>query len=470
MYDTMVIDFPAELTNGEKISLTPYQSSQKTKEIKQRKCTIDVGSMQEPDSLRAGTTYMIHKSEVGLWKKTEGKSPEDVIQTLSQLIPADLAFTFDIEESTAKGVGGYFHRAWLLSKEGKSDHDPIFIPWFEDENNFIELKEDTELFIKSMNDYDWMLWGLGVSLEGINWYKTKLKGMNGDEWRMKNENPSTDLEAFETTGARAFPPSFVHAMRKSCMVPSFKGDIFANAYKGETALESIEFKETTEGNAWIWSMVDKAVNVSNRYIVIVDIGGRSDGSDYSTINVLDRYNLMEGEAPERVFTWRGHLDPDLVVWKAVQIAKLYNNALLVIEENSLDKDENTDGNHFLTILDEIKDYYNNLYCRTPIEKIKEGIPARYGFHTNHQSRTMVVDNFYAKLRDGQYIERDSRCADECDTFERKPSGKLEHKEGCHDDILIPTAIGLWVSDRMPLPKLIEVSTKRVKKTVGVSTF
>lgn len=450
MLDRVIKNYPKEV---KELTTSPFERSAKAIIINELKCIVDIGSMQNPDSLRSGTTYMIHKTEVGFWKKTDNKEPKDIIQSLSQLIPTNLPFTFDIEESTAKGVGGYFHDAWLKAKNGESDHHPVFISWMEDENNTIDI-EDHVAFIKTMNEYDWFLWEIGATLEGINWYKFKLKSIGGDHWRMKNENPSTDNEAFESTGARAFPPQFVLNMRKTCMSPVYVGDLFANSAKGENALKNIEFRATSGGNAFVWSTPDKTIKVSSRYITIVDIGGRSEKADFSTINVLDCYEMIEAGCPERVFTWRGHLDQDLIAWKSVQVADWYNHSLLVVEQNSLRKEEQ-EGDHFLTILDEIKDHYDNLYCRTPLDKIKEGIPARYGFHTDHQSRELVIDNFYAALRDGIYIERDSRCADECDTFERKENGKLEHKEGCHDDILIPTAIGLWIAtNKMSAPKLI----------------
>ena len=107
----------------------------------------------------------------------------------------------------------------------------------------------------------------------------------------------------------------------------------------------------------------------------VDIGGRSDGADWSVISVIDRYFLMEGGVEECIGTWRGHLDQDLVIWKAVQIAKFFNSALLVPESNSLDM-KGDEGDHSLTILDVWKKrlncpFENGGRCPPKVEARKE---------------------------------------------------------------------------------------------------
>ena len=34
-------------------------------------------------------------------------------------------------ESTANGVGNYFHSEWLRCKEGRGDKHAVFVPWYE---------------------------------------------------------------------------------------------------------------------------------------------------------------------------------------------------------------------------------------------------------------------------------------------------------------------------------------------------
>ena len=71
-----------------------------------RDCVVSIGSMQKPDSLRSGDMKMAHLSEVGLWKKTKERKPEDVIQTILGSVPRE-PFTVVVLESTAKGIGNF---------------------------------------------------------------------------------------------------------------------------------------------------------------------------------------------------------------------------------------------------------------------------------------------------------------------------------------------------------------------------
>jgi intein/homing endonuclease len=142
-------------------------------------------------------------------------------------------------------------------------------------------------------------------------------------------------EAFVSSGKRVFAPDYVTKIRKYTKPPLQRGDIFGASIKGKAALENLRFQATDMGDLFIWELPDTEIQVSNRYAVIVDIGGRTKEADWSVIKVFDRYWQMHGGKPTVVAVWTGHIDQDLISWKAAQIAKFYNNALLVVESNSL---------------------------------------------------------------------------------------------------------------------------------------
>lgn len=76
-------------------------------------------------------------------------------------------------------------------------------------------------------------------------------------------------------------------------------------------------------------------------MVAVDVGGRSESADWSVIAVFDRLG-DDGSPlvrPKVVAQWRGHTFHDLLAWKAAAIAKWYDNALLVVESNTLETEE-----------------------------------------------------------------------------------------------------------------------------------
>jgi len=276
-------------------------------------------------------------------------------------------------------------------------------------------------------------------------------------------------EAFQSTGRRAFSPLYVKNAGRYVCKPEFVGEVFAGSTSGEKALTHIRFEPTPNGNLYIWEMPDTEKIYKNRYVVGIDIGGRSVGADYSVIRVLDRLPLLEGGKPIFILTWKGHLDQDLVVWKGTQIAKAYGNGLLVPETNSLDKIE-SEGDHFLTVLNEIVDVYPHIYCRTSPEQISQGAPKQYGFHVGH-NKTAMIDYYNAQLRDCAFIELDQRAVNENDSYEIKANGSYGAVDSMHDDILMPTAEILYISKDLPLPtEIIRAKNKVTKKVINEASF
>ena len=64
-------------------------TSGNVKKVPQRFCKIKVGSMERPLSANGEDYNLVHLSEVGLWKKTDGKSPEEVLGNFGDFITTD---------------------------------------------------------------------------------------------------------------------------------------------------------------------------------------------------------------------------------------------------------------------------------------------------------------------------------------------------------------------------------------------
>lgn len=464
MYKRLANYYPSEAGT---ITLTPWEGT-KHKYCKERDCTIQIGSMQHPDSLRSNTFKLVHNSEVALWETTENKTPEDMITALTEAVMPE-PYTMIVNESTAKGVGNYFHTEWMKAIDGKSVFVPVFVAWYEDTRNVMKV-DDYEKFFLGLNDYEKYLWNdVCCALEQIAWYRYKLSEKGGSTWRMMEENPTTWQESFQSTGRRAFPPDYVQRMRKYCKEPILVGDVKANGRKFKKALEHIEIYSDVQGFLKVWIMPPgkDEPKVSNRFLTIVDIGGKSDKSDFSDILVLDRFWMTDIDGvPEVAADWHGHIEHDLLAWKAAQIAKIYDTSLLVIESNTIADESDTEGDHSLTLINEVAQFYNNMYYRNDPEKIKEGEPIKYGYQTNKHTKPLAIDYLNASLRDESYYERDSKACDEFDTYELKANGKYEAKDGCHDDKLMTRAIGLHVCfDRMPRPVLVTNEGKSTRRAI-----
>jgi hypothetical protein len=459
--------YPSELGQ---ITLLPYEGS-KNKIIKERGNIIGVGSNEEPDNLRSFDFSMLHISELGLWKSTILAKPEDLIQGLVSSVPS-IPMTMIFKESTAKGIGNYWHETCLLSMQGKSAYKFVFMPWYTAER-YTKQIEDYKKFINSMSDYDKFQWEAGATLEGINYYKNFRIDENYSEWRMQSEFPTTPEEAFQSTGHRAFEPIYVIQNKNKNVIPPFYvGTLKANSRIGKESLNVIHFVPDPKGDLFIWAMPDTSLKVGHRYLVSMDIGGRGETADKTVLTVFDRYWLIEGGYPEIVARWRLNIDQDIAAWMGAGLAKWYNNALFVVEFNSLRNKNDTLGEHSLTILDTIVDDYPNIYTRTDPEKVKEGIPVKYGFHTNKKTKGLIIDGMNAALREMTFIDPDVRFYNEADSYEEKPDGSYGAVDGTHDDILMSTAIGLWISEKeMPMPYIIkENSNNGSRKIANESTF
>lgn len=86
MYSRMARRHPVEICS---VQFCNFEGSSKNKMLVDRDCVVSIGSMQKPDSLRSGDMKMAHLSEVGLWKKTKERKPEDVIQTILGSVPRE---------------------------------------------------------------------------------------------------------------------------------------------------------------------------------------------------------------------------------------------------------------------------------------------------------------------------------------------------------------------------------------------
>lgn len=430
--------------------------------VPQRNCKVKLGTAERPDSCRGGDYNLVHCSEVGIWKKTDGKSPEDIVRSACSGILLE-PYTMIVYESTANGTGNFFQREYDAAKRGQSQFEAMFVSWFDIEKYSMPIDDlvafAIHLYENRNNEnenstreesgrYLWWLWNMGATLEGINWY-IKERAKYNDHGQMASEYPSDDIEAFVHSGARVFDKYKVEALRPACRPPRYIGDVYADADEGEDALRNIRFAEDHQGMLWIWALpeIDEQVEIANRYLTIVDIGGRWKKADWSVIVVIDRLFMMDGGKPSVVAQWYGHIDMDRLAWKAVQVAAFYDNALLVIESNTAetkDKNRNVDGDQSFYILNQIKGVYNNLYARKQSEDdIINKVPRKYGFHTNVSTKPMIISTLVKAVRDAMYVERDVRCLDEYITYE-KVGSSFGAIPGKHDDLLMTRAIGMHI--------------------------
>jgi hypothetical protein len=168
-----------------------------------------LGTAGNANTGRSATIQFLHASEAAMYKNAADVS-SGVMQAVHYLPGTEIFI-----ESTAKGVGNWFHQQWQLAEAGLSDFIPIFSPWFWTDHyrkpideKFVRTDEEKELAHLYMLDD-----------EQLNWRRMKLVefSMNGADGSklFKQEFPCNPVEAFQSSGDNAFiSPDLVMQARK----------------------------------------------------------------------------------------------------------------------------------------------------------------------------------------------------------------------------------------------------------------
>lgn len=483
MFDRMIKAYPVDMLHclGDAYAVNESKlvgvgKSGNIFRVPQRNCKIKVGTAERPNSCRGGDYNLVHLSEVGLWKETEGKKAEDIVRSACSGVLLR-PMTMIVYESTPNGVGNFFHKEYLAAKKGKHQFESMFVSWYEIEQYELPFSDDAErcdfasrLIANRYNDevksereepgtYLWRLWKMGATLEAIHWYVSERSKYtnHGD---MASEYPSDDIEAFTYSGRKVFSSDDVEQFRPACRPPRWIGEIYGAADEGERAIESLRFKQEDAGRLYMWQDVEKSddEDVTDRYLVVVDVcKGHTKNADFADILVLDRFPMVDGDPPVVAAEWHGHIDMDRLAWKSLQVAAYYNHALLVIESNTLETN-NTKGEaeYILTLIHDV--YGKQLYARKQSsEDIRQGLPKKYGFHTNPLTKKVVIYNLKVVIRERMYVEREEACLDEYLTYVETENNVFEAMEGYHDDRLMTRAIGMQVClHEMDVPRIVKV--------------
>ncbi|MCH5219909.1 MAG: hypothetical protein J1F20_05000 [Muribaculaceae bacterium] len=425
MYSTLLDNYPTQLTeDGKKMQFKPFEGAQNVRFIKGPDCRVAITSAECQDAIRGADIAMAHLSEVAYWKASQSHDPEDTLRAIASSVSLEPG-TVVVIESTANGVGNFFHTEWLRAEKGLSDKKAIFIPWYMNDLYALPVV-NAEEFWKSLSSYELDLWHReGCSLEQINWYRHKAQEYPKAEL-MHAEFPTTPAEAFVCSDSNVFANDHIEELRAQCML----------SRKGELAAD--RFVETPNGCLSMW----REPAPGKQYVAVVDVGGRSRNADWSVIAVMSA-----DTRPEVVAQWRGHIDHDLLADKAIKIARRYNDALLVIESNSLETADESSVS--ASVLEWVYNTYPYTYVRPRDFKGVRPSPG-IGFHANRHSKTIALDLLIAAVRDNTYIERDAMACDELATYCRQPNGSYAARRGFHDDILMTRAIALYVMNDLSI--------------------
>lgn len=231
---------------------------------------------------RSSTIQLLHGSEVGYWPNASEHA-----KGILQAVPNEKGTEVFIE-STAHGLGNYFHEQWQLAEIGQSDFIPIFVPWFWQDEYKRKIEDEFVL-----DDEEEMLKNIyAITNEQLNWRRYKIielsaGGMNGKKAFMQ-EYPSIPSEAFQITGEDSFISPEVVLVSRKCKSERYGGlvigvdparfgddrtSIIRRQGRCAYGLESYNKKDTMEVVGIVHSIIAK----ENPLKVCVDIGGLGAG-------------------------------------------------------------------------------------------------------------------------------------------------------------------------------------------------
>lgn len=231
--------------------------SQKTLVFDKLDSRYRVGTAGNEDTGVSTTNRFLHQSEVALWKNAAS-----IAVGLAQSVPpAD-----DTEiwrESTARGMGNFFHTQWKAAEMGLSDYINIFIPWYWSSEYSTPAPEDFEPNAEELEDVI-PLFRPFINLKGeqihalthdqLYWRRLKMAelktGPTVDEVALfRQEYPMTAAEAFMSSGVGGIITPKMVVRARACtnkgvgpvtmgVDPAWTGDRFSIAVRrGREVLE-----------------------------------------------------------------------------------------------------------------------------------------------------------------------------------------------------------------------------------------
>ena len=341
-------------------------------------CEYRVATAADVNAGRGLTIHNLHCSEVARWLR----DPEGALASLRAAVPADGDIVL---ESTPNGAGGIFYEEWQHANEtGYTRH---FFPWwYDDEYRDEAAAREVKTLTPEEED---LVRRAGLSNEQIAWRRrnrAELRGLAAQEYA---EDP---VSCFRASGECVFELEAIDRARESQPDASVTRD---------------------NGRLTIW-FEPKA---GRQYIIGVDPAGGGTEGDYACAEVVDRQTAMQ------CAELHGHYSPRELATRLIELGKMYNDALLVVERN----------NHGYGVLAHLQ---AGGYARV----FRDG--NQDGWLTSAVTRPAMVENLAAILSLKPQLFHSTRLLSEFRTFIRRRDGASGGASGSHDDCVMAMAIAL----------------------------
>lgn len=338
--------------------------------------------------------------------------------------------------STPNGKDLLYYETYRQAKNGTNSYKLIELKWYQDPryNKYLEWmkkKSDGEWDIipedlideKGNIEYNEAHWENMISkgyLPRSPWYVRMCKSFNNNTQKIAQE---LDV-SFLGSDSNVIDPSYIEMQEKL-----------------NVREPNEDYKDQTLEETWIWKLPIEG----HRYIMSID-NSRGDAEDSTSLEIFDLDGTEDDGTPciEQVLEYNGKLYGDVIGEIADNYGRTYNNAFCVVESIG--------GYGDATLLTLMNLKYPNLYYDDPMLKTyasqndasrlnatKDGLP---GFHSS-SLRFQMLSNFANLIKTNQFKIRSKRVIEQLETWIFK-NGRMDHKDGCHDDNITCLAMGLFI--------------------------
>lgn len=334
---------------------------------------IEVVTAKNVDAGRSMTIHILHASEVAFWPE-----PEVLMTGLAQSIPT-FGLTAIFLESTANGLGNYFHKMCTEAMRGDNDYGFKFYPWHQHPEYTAthiptDKREKYAVVDKLDDEEQWLATTYKLPIERLVWRRWAIANKcQGSLDKFHQEYPSTPHEAFVSTGRNVFslPAMLRHYQPR-------KGRRGVLQRRGN----KVEFVPHEDGWLTLFSYPSPDKNWGV-YVAGGDPTHTTTG-DNAVIQVLNRRTL------EQVAVYRNKIDP-INFGKHMQLVGAYfHNALLAPEK---------EGPGYATVGCIVGDNYPNVYQAQNVAKAP-GHPADvFGWSTNMATKHLAISHLVKAFSD-----------------------------------------------------------------------
>lgn len=324
---------------------------------------------------RSTTLQLLHCSEVGFWDNAE-----ILYNGLAQSVPPR-GLNMIVFESTANGVGNFFHRQCMEAMHGDGDFEFVFYPWWNDPEytikNLPPKAQRQFSLLGRLDDEEQLLVKLyGLDEDRLLWRRWAIRNKaQGDLHKFHQEYPSSPHEAFISSGRNVFHlPNLLNHY-----VPRRGVQGWLRKVRGKT-----RFVEDPVGPLTVYAHPSDDTDWGV-YLVGAD-PTHAPGGDYACAQVINRRTM------EQVAVYRNNqTHPVEFAQHLMLLGAYYNRALLAPEST---------GPGFASVGAIVQAGYPMLYQRQHITKM-QGISTADvgGWTTNVETKELAIAQLVAMVNE-----------------------------------------------------------------------